>query len=410
MFIANFMTSGTGFYLFNAFMQPLASRRGWTYTEISYALVIGPAVGLVSQLFYGSILYKTGPRIIMALGPILSGISFIMIGRVDNIWLFYLYFVLLDLGNGAMAGIAAGTAVNNWFVKKRGKATGFATAGISLSGVILPYSALLLLEKGDLSQTCFIIGVSTLAVSPFAWFIIRDWPEKYGMRPDGLPPESSLAETKIIENDRQDYFFDMDDIRAPRWTFSKLIRNDAFWKIGLSFTMVMTGVAGVMSQLKPRFNHLGFDDRSAMALMAATAMFGMCGKFFWGTLCDRMDPKRVVSIIMAGGGLGIGINLAGSSNILLVLFVVIYGFSMGGMLATIPVMIATFFGRYSFAAVVKFLAIFMFFQGLGPIAMGRSYDLTGSYNAAYMFFVALNLIGAVLISTAKRPEMSDLTG
>jgi len=168
VFIANFMAAGSGFYVFNAFMQPLAEQRGWTYTQISNALVIGPAVGLIGTLIYGALVYKTGPRILMALGPILAGASFITMGRVESIWYFYLFFMLLGLGNGAMNGIVSGTAVNNWFVEKRGKAIGCATAGISLSGATLPFIALLILERTTLARAYELIGIAILMVAPLS--------------------------------------------------------------------------------------------------------------------------------------------------------------------------------------------------------------------------------------------------
>lgn len=60
-----------------------------------------------------------------------------------HLWQFYLVYALLFTGNGALGGIVAGAAVNNWFIRKRGKTMGIATAGMSLSWALL----LVLLKK-----------------------------------------------------------------------------------------------------------------------------------------------------------------------------------------------------------------------------------------------------------------------
>ncbi len=199
--------------------------------------------------------------------------------------------------------------------------------------------------------------------------------------------------------------FNGNDINAPRWTLAMLVRTQAFWKMGISFTFVLIGISGVMSQLKPRFSHFGFDDRTAMLLMGATALCGTFGKFFWGIQCDRYGPKAVAAFIMAGGGIGLTFGFFGESHLALPFFVVVYGFCMGGILATFPVMTATFFGRYSFASVAKFLALFFLIQGIGPKSMGKSFDMTDSYNTAFLLFIVLNFTAAAIILSVKKPDM-----
>jgi OFA family oxalate/formate antiporter-like MFS transporter len=394
-FVVNFMATGTGFYVFNAFMEPLVKERGWTYTDINRSLMIGPAVAIVSQLIFGTLVVKTGPRILMALGPLLSGVCFIFMGRVADIGSFYLLYALLCLGNGAMAGIVAATAVNNWFILKRGRALGLATAGISVSGVVLPLLALAIMKQTGMASAYLWIGVSLLAVSPLAWLFVRDWPERYGLEPDGAH-DDVMSPAAVGKEGLTP---------APLWDLSRLLRVQAFWKIGLAYALVLMSVSGVMAQLKPRFAQTGFDDLTAMYMMAATALTGTVGKFFWGILCDRFDPRRVAGTLMAVGGVSLALILKQGSLPAVIAFIVVYGFSMGGVNSTFPIMVAHFFGRESFARVAKYLALLVVLQGLGPYAMGRSMDLTASYNGAYYFFIAVNLAAAALIISTRRPRL-----
>ncbi len=390
VFFANFISVGTGFYAFNAFMEPLCELRGWTRTDFNMAISFGSLFGLFGQLIYGTLVVRTGSRILMFLGAPVAGIAFMMLTRVDTLWQFYLFCALLFIGNGAYGGIVAGTAVNNWFIKKRGRAIGIATTGISLSGAILPLTAMVLIIHTSLQQASFWIGIAVFTVGPIAWFIVRNWPEDCGLLPDG--EANSNINTKPHENEENS------------WPLSLLIRNNIFWKIGIAYAMIMVGTVGVMSQLKPHFVDQGFDDMTAMWMMAATAFMGAIGKYFWGMLCDRFDPRRVVTILALANGVGLALSLYHGSLLVLVLFIAVFGFTMGGVMSTYPIIVAHFFGRESFASVLKFISLFLILQLAGFIIAGKSFDISGSYDPAYMIFVILDLLAAILLFSIKQPE------
>ncbi|MBV1752276.1 MAG: hypothetical protein KUA39_11725, partial [Desulfarculus sp.] len=140
-FLANFAAAGSQFYAFNAFMLPLCELRGWTRADINLAPIIGFICGLLGQYSYGTIISITGPRRLMAMGAVLSAAAFITLGQAHELWLFYIAYVMLIMGNAAMASLVANTAVSNWFVRLRGRAMGIATSGLTSAGVILPFAA-----------------------------------------------------------------------------------------------------------------------------------------------------------------------------------------------------------------------------------------------------------------------------
>ena len=400
-FVCHFMATGSGFYIMNTFMQPLCELRGWTRTEVNLALAIGGTVGLLSTLLYGTLVTRIGPRILMAIGPIISALALILIGSVRELHYFYICYVFLYLGNGAMNGIVSNTAVNNWFVDKRGKAMGMSTAGISLSGAILPFAALLILEVSDIPRAFLAIGIVILAVFPVSWLVIRNRPEDHGLLPDGTgeykgPPVRENGESLMLAAFKS---------QSDSWPLARLVRETAFWKVGIAYAFVLIGVVGVMSQLKPRFSDVGFDDRTAMAMMAATALMGTFGKYFWGMLCDRFDAHQVVAVLMAATSLGLGFALFKTSTPALVMFIIVFGFAMGGVMSTLPIIVADLFGREAFPSVLKFVIVFLILQYIGTIIMGQSFDRLGSYDPAYQLFILLNLAAALLILSVRRPKI-----
>jgi len=403
-FVANFMSVGTSFYIFNAFMQPLSEAHGWSRTALNMALVLGMIAGFVGQFLAGTLVMRTGPRILMLIGPILSGGACILLGWTDVLWRFYLLYILLYLGSMTYGGVVANTAVNNWFIRKKGKALGFASAGISFSGAVLPLIAMTLILHSTIASAFLWIGLLTMAVGPLSWLVIRDWPEQFGLQPDGLPLEG-LIDPSVLRDQKERQIDDAG--RKEPWTFRRLIGTATFWKVGFSLGLALTSVGAVMSQLKPRFADLGFDDMTAMWLMALTACIGAVAKYLWGMWCDRFDPRHIFAILVSMMALGLGLALVHDSLVALVLFIVIFGFAMGGVMSLFPIIVADLYGRESFPAVFRYVSLIVIIEVFGFVIAGQSFDRTGSYDLAYIIFIVLALIAVCLIATTKRPRIDE---
>jgi sugar phosphate permease len=409
-FLTNFMATGTGFYIFNALMNPLCDEKGWTRTELNAAPAIGLAVGILSALLYGTLVTRVGPRILMFLGSIVSGLAFASLGLANKIGHFYLLCMLLYLGNGAMSGIVSNTAVSNWFVEKRGKALGLATAGISLSGAILPLLAMRILDRTNLPSVFLWTGLMAWVLAPVIWLVVRDWPEEWGMVPDGRAVDPrTLGREQYADERKATRFPNPALVRSPGprqevlWKPAMAVRTRAFWVVGFAYALVLMGTVGVMFQLGPRFTDIGYDRGMAMALVSLTALIATIGKTVWGTLCDRYDPRRVVAVLMAMNGIGLCLALVPESIIALSAFILLFGFAMGGIMSTLPILVADLYGRESFASVSRFMSLFIILEVGGYLLMGQSFDRTGSYDRAYGTFVLLDLIAAALVFSASRP-------
>ena len=407
-FVANFMSTGTSFYLFNAILQPLCQTHGWTRTQVNLAMVMSTFFVYLSQAVYGTVVMRTGPRLLMLCGPLVAGAACIMVGRVSSLPLFYLFFLILYLGSGSYGGVTANTAVSNWFMLKRGRALGLATTATSLSGAVVPFAAMLLIEGIGLRGTFLWTGLAIMAVSPVAWCVVRNWPEEHGLTADGLSsPDHGPRPVKPDHAQDSHPPLAGGDKDKQSWAPAKLARTAAFWKLGFAYGMTSIGVVGVMSQLKPRFCDYGFSGLTAMAMMAATALCGAVGKYAWGSLCDRYKPRNVATGVLAANALGLALALWHGNMAAVVLFIVVFGFAMGGVMSTYPIIIAAYFGRKAFASVLRFAALFLILEMAGFLIAGQSYDRTGSYDAAYTLFFIFDLVAVLLIRSIKPPANTE---
>jgi MFS transporter, OFA family, oxalate/formate antiporter len=196
--------------------------------------------GLAGQFIFVTLAIRIGPRILMLIGTVFSGTFFIMLGRVNTLCSFYLLYVLLYLGSMAYGGSVANTIVNNRFVFKKGKALGIATAGMSFSGAVLPFAAMILVIKSSVSDAFLWIGLFTMMVGPLSWLVVRNWPEDIGMAPDGALqqgartfPNPSDPDINPIKNNGKKEF----------WTLRRLVHTAAFWKLGFSFALLLDEAA-----------------------------------------------------------------------------------------------------------------------------------------------------------------------
>ncbi|MDQ5987450.1 MAG: L-lactate transporter [Syntrophus sp. SKADARSKE-3] len=393
------LLAGTGFYIFNAFIEPLCAARGWTRAEINIAPMLGYMVNICGVLFYGTMVYRVGPRILMTIASLVAASAFVLMGYCTNILFFYAAFMLLFLGIGGMSGIVTATAVNNWFVRKRGRALGIATSGLSFAGFILPSIAMAIIGKSGLLSAFLWIALMIGTAGPLSWLVIRRRPEDMGLLPDG---DAISAGTVARDASTGTEHLPHQGMHPSYWTFSMAIHSPAFWKIGLAYGLCMASVLGVMFQLKPRFSDVGFDDKTAMRLMAATAFMAVVGKYMWARFCDSFNVRKVVTTLLALNAAGLSLLLVPQSMTAAIVFVVVYGFSMGGVVSTQAVMIAESFGREAFPTIARYIWVVVGINFIGYPIMGASFQMTGSYDAAYVIFIVFNICAVCLITLLKK--------
>ncbi|MBN1495525.1 MAG: MFS transporter [Spirochaetes bacterium] len=400
-FASNFLGTGTGFYIFNAFIEPLCTARGWTRAEINIAPMLGYIVNLFGVLLYGTLVTRLGPRILVAVSSVISALSFLLMGITSSLWLFYLLFMTLFLGISGMCGIVTATMVGNWFVLRRGSALGLATAGVSLSGVVMPAAALAIIRSSGMFYAFLWVSIGILFVAPLALYVVRTRPEDHGLLPDGVRHEpgavhdaAPFLEPGMLPGVSK---------KPSHWTAGMVIRDRTFWTIGIAYGLSMATVLGVMFQLKPRFSDIGFDAVTAMRFMAATALVGTAGKYLWAFMCDRFPSRHIVALLLFLNAAGLSLILLDPSLPVIMLFIAVYGFAMGGVVSTQPVMIAEYFGREAYPTVARYVGLVVGINFIGYPLMGWSFDLTGSYDAAYAVFILLNLVSMALVMTLPRP-------
>ena len=82
----------------------------------------------------------------------------------------------------------------------------------------------------------------------------------------------------------------------------------------------------------------------------------------------------------------------------LYLFAIIFGFGYGALSTVVFPLVAEYFGVGSHGAILGFL-LFCGESGnaVGPVVTGHIYDITGSYQMAFLIWALVSFVGIILI-------------
>ncbi|GAF92034.1 unnamed protein product, partial [marine sediment metagenome] len=113
------LAGGIGYYTFGAFFIPLVDEFGWTRAQLSLAATIASVLGLAAPLV-GTWVDKYGARVVMAVGALITGVAFALLGLTHSLWYFYLMYLIVASGHFGILNIPVTKVVSNWFVERRG--------------------------------------------------------------------------------------------------------------------------------------------------------------------------------------------------------------------------------------------------------------------------------------------------
>ena len=116
-------------YVWTLFTGPLNQRLGTTLAELQWTFSLLIILQTWLSPFQAFLVDRFGPRLLISVGAIMAGGSWVLAASVDNLLALYLtYGVIGGFGTGIIYVGIIGLMVR-WFPDRRGFATGLAAAG-----------------------------------------------------------------------------------------------------------------------------------------------------------------------------------------------------------------------------------------------------------------------------------------
>src|SRR5271163_2340270 len=178
-------------YSFSAFVESLqrdfGASRGSVSLVFSLAGFLYFALGVIS----GPLADRWGAQRLAILGMLLAGFGLILASQARTLVEVYSAYGLgVGLGVG-FAYVPAIGAVQRWFVKRRGFASGLAVSGIGVGTLVMPPLAALLIATLGWRHAYLVLGVFAAVVGVGMALLIETDPRDRGLAPDGEPLHSA---------------------------------------------------------------------------------------------------------------------------------------------------------------------------------------------------------------------------
>ncbi len=125
-------------YGFTVFFLPVSQDLGLTRAQTSLAFSLARAEGAIEAPIIGYVVDRFGPRPLMVVAALLAGIGYISLSWVDS----YVGFLIIYLGLISLA-YSAGfiqtptVVANNWFIRKRARATTVVGSAVTVGGMLI---------------------------------------------------------------------------------------------------------------------------------------------------------------------------------------------------------------------------------------------------------------------------------
>jgi MFS family permease len=372
-------------YTFSAFLPSLqhdfAASRGSVSLVFSLAGFLYFALGVVS----GPLAGRCGSRLLAVVGMIVSGLGLAFASAARTLVEVYLAYGLgMGLGIGISYVPVLG-AMQRWFVRRRGFASGIGVAGIGVGTLVMPPIAAALIDAFGWRETYLILGVFTAVAGGGLALLIEDDPRARGLRPDGDPPQADI------------------ELAPPAMSFRQAMKSGRFAGLIVACLIGSFGVFVPFVHLVPYALDHGVAQSAAVLLLAAVGLGSTVGRFFLGGIADRLGRPLSLAAMFAGMGLTFIVWVLSTSLRSLAAFALIYGLFYGGYVSLIAPVVADYFGAANLGGMLGLVSLSIAFGTLiGPSAAGFIFDLNHSYTLPILASAAAYMIAAALIAATTK--------
>ncbi len=378
-------------YVWTLFTGPLNQKLGTTLAELQWTFSLLIILQTWFSPFQAYLVDRFGPRLLISLGALLSGGSWILSSQVGNLWALYLtYGVIGGFGTGIIYVGIIGLMVR-WFPDRRGLATGLAAAGYGFGAFFTSFPIDSMIKSSGYAHTLLVWGIIQGVIGIVAAQWLRVPPE--GWQPTGYSPAAAGA------------------MQATRsYSPREMLQNPIFWLLFVMMSMMSTSGLMIVSNVGPFAKEYGVADVLVMGMAALPLSLtlsrvtnGLTRPFF-GWVSDHIGREATMALAFSLECVAILVLFAYINQP--ALFVVLTGlvfFGWGEIFSLFPSTLTDTFGPKFAATNYGFLYIA---QGVGSILGGPAAaflkQTTGSWTAVFIVVAILDAVTALLAITVLK--------
>jgi MFS family permease len=390
VFVVLFFGFGAA-YSFGAFFEALQTEFDATRASISFVFSLAALIYFLVGAGAGPAADRFGPRWIVATGIVVVGLGLVVASRAETLTGVYVaYGLAIGVGMG-LAYVPSVGATQRWFLVRRGRASGWASAGIGVGTLCMPMIAAWLIETVDWRTAYLVIGIAVVAGGGAAALFVEASPERRGLVADGgaRPPAGAPVSPP-----------------AAALNLVAAVRSRPFVAIYIALLLASLGNFVPFVHLVPYARDHGIDQATSVILLGLIGVGSTLGRFVVGAVADRFGRKRSLGLTFAGLGLSCLWWLVSHEAWQLAVFALVMGTCYGGFVALCPAVMADYFGVRAVSGIVGALYTAVGLGTLiGPTLAGAAFDHWQSYTIPIAVSSVAALAAAALVLMEETPEV-----
>ena len=322
VFCLVFLVMGTAFS-FSTFASDL--ERDLKASSGSISFIFGCAMALLyaGGLFSGALADRIGTHRVAGAGALLAGASLVAAGTVATVWQAN---AALGLGFGlglAVCYTPAVAAVQPWFGRNRGIASGIALSGTGLGTLLMPLVASRLIDGKGWREALILIG---LGVAGFG-LVAAHWIRR--------PAESARTSS----------------LQLSYGSLRTLARDPIFRLLYVAGFLSSFALLVPIVHMMPHALRTGVAPRQAACLISILGFGSLVGRLMLGHAADLLGRQRTLGALHVGLGMLFLIWTMKVGFLSMALFAFAYGVCYGATIALRPAVIADHFAGSNLGAV-----------------------------------------------------------
>ena len=374
-------------YTWTLFTKPLAGTLGVPLSALQVTFTLLIVLQTFLSPFQGWLVDRFGPRLLIAAGAGLTGLSWVLAAKASSLVMLYLtYGVLGGVGTGIVYIGVVGQMVG-WFADRRGFAAGMVAAGYGMGAIVTTFPIANTIADAGFQSALLRFGLIFGVVGMAAALCLR--------------PPPQMASTAV---------------EASGAGTRQMLQSPVFWLMFVMMTLMSTSGLMVTSQLASFAGDFGVAKAMVWGLAAVPLALtidrftnGLTRPFF-GWVSDRLGRENTMCLAFALEGTAMALWLLLRHDPLS--FVLLSGvvfFGWGEIFSLFPSTLTDTFGARN--ATRNYGCLYIA-QGIGSILGGPMaallHEQTGGWTLVFCLAIVADAATALLAIAVLKPMRARL--
>ncbi len=380
----------------SVFVKPVTEALDVPRGDFSFYLTISNLATLAIAPFLGIMMGKNA-KVTNIVCILVLASAYIAISFATNLWQIYGIAIFRGMGYMGACTMATVVYITNWFgikgVKHKGIATSIAMMGASVGGfVMLPLISKIIVNYGWRWGYRAMGLMLIVILIPIILSLVSNNPAIRGV---AVPRQDEKADAPVPQ--------------PTGMTVAEARRTSSLWFLVAAMVCIAFAASGLAGHIVAYFSDLGFTAEQAAKIQSRALLFCIVGQLVIGIVHDKVNAR--LAVLIGTLCLTIAYVCALSMSVstkMVFLYIAFYGMGTSVGLLAPPMMISYIFGNRDFGPIVGYTtAANGIGSAIGPLVAGKIFDISGSYQVAWLFIISAAALCTLFFMLASRKKYSD---